>query len=195
MASSRLCSIDGCGKYVVARGWCTKHWRRWRSTGDPLAVKKTPPGEAFTFLCEVVLSYTGDECLIWPYKRNSDGYGGVGVKREMQSVNRIVCEHANGPPTTPTHQATHSCGRGHDGCCSQKHLRWGTPIENAEDQIAHGTRLYGEKNPISKLTKADVLNIRALRGQKSQRAIAAIYGISQPTVYKIQNGVNWSHLA
>jgi hypothetical protein len=194
LASSRLCSIDGCGKHAVGRGWCHKHWNRWRTTGDPLGVKKTPPGEAFTFLCEVVLSYTSDECLIWPYKRNSAGYGGIGVEREMQSVNRIVCEHANGPPPTPDHQAAHSCGRGHDGCCSQKHLRWATPAENAHDRIADGTEMYGEKNPVAKLTEADVQSIRRLRGQKSQRAIAAMFNVSQPCVFKIQTGISWGHL-
>lgn len=29
------CSIDGCGLPVAGRGWCTKHWTRWRRYGDP----------------------------------------------------------------------------------------------------------------------------------------------------------------
>lgn len=32
----RICGIDGCGKPHRARGWCTKHWKRWRVHGDPL---------------------------------------------------------------------------------------------------------------------------------------------------------------
>lgn len=31
----RMCSVDGCDKDAVARGWCSGHWRRWRNTGDP----------------------------------------------------------------------------------------------------------------------------------------------------------------
>lgn len=194
MASSRLCSIGGCGKCVVGRGWCAKHWNRWRTTGDPLAVKKTPPGQALQFYRDVVLTYTGDDCLLWPYKRRS-GYGEIGAKRKLQYVHRLVCEHANGPPPTPTHEAAHSCGRGHDGCCSQKHLRWATPAENAHDRIAHGTEGYGEKNGFAKLTDADGQNIRSLRGKKSQRAIAAMYGVTQPCVFKIQTGITWGHLS
>lgn len=29
------CSIDGCGKPVHCRGWCSAHWTRWRRHGDP----------------------------------------------------------------------------------------------------------------------------------------------------------------
>lgn len=31
------CSIDGCLLPSRSRGWCTKHWTRWRRYGDPAA--------------------------------------------------------------------------------------------------------------------------------------------------------------
>lgn len=33
--SQRTCSVDGCERGAVARGWCHLHWRRWRQFGDP----------------------------------------------------------------------------------------------------------------------------------------------------------------
>lgn len=33
--SDRTCSIDGCERQRVARGWCKLHHRRWLTYGDP----------------------------------------------------------------------------------------------------------------------------------------------------------------
>ena len=30
-----VCSVDGCGREVNARGWCERHYQRWRAHGDP----------------------------------------------------------------------------------------------------------------------------------------------------------------
>lgn len=38
--SQRICSVDGCGKPILnSRGWCSKHYQRWRRNGDPLLAK------------------------------------------------------------------------------------------------------------------------------------------------------------
>lgn len=39
----RTCSVPGCGKSVVARGWCTKHYQRWRKAADPSEVRRRQP--------------------------------------------------------------------------------------------------------------------------------------------------------
>lgn len=44
MKATRTCTIDGCQKPVLARGWCSAHWTRWKRHGDPLGggVERNP---------------------------------------------------------------------------------------------------------------------------------------------------------
>lgn len=34
--SQPICSVEGCEKTALARGWCGAHYRRWREHGGPL---------------------------------------------------------------------------------------------------------------------------------------------------------------
>lgn len=34
------CMIDGCEGRAITRGWCKKHYARWRSNGDPTVLKR-----------------------------------------------------------------------------------------------------------------------------------------------------------
>jgi hypothetical protein len=144
MASDKICSIEGCGKRHVARGWCNAHWQRWKDHGDPMAGvplrRRALGGEVDRWLREIAIPYSGDECLIWPYAKDSDGYGSI----RNRGVHRVVCEEVNGERPTLKHEAAHSCGNGHLACCAPSHLRWATHAENMADAIEHGTFIpYG----------------------------------------------------
>lgn len=39
---AKPCSVDGCAEAVLARGWCNRHYLRWRGTGDPLGSLSKP---------------------------------------------------------------------------------------------------------------------------------------------------------
>ena len=106
MATPRICSIEGCGKPVQGRGWCSLHYQRWRFHGDPLRCRHTPKGDLERYYRDVVLTHDGDECLVWPYGTQPNGY----AVWDKQCVSRMVCEEENGPPPTPEHDAAHSCG-------------------------------------------------------------------------------------
>lgn len=42
---NRTCSIDGCVSVVHSRGWCKKHYERWRVHGDPFQCGKMSTGD------------------------------------------------------------------------------------------------------------------------------------------------------
>jgi hypothetical protein len=75
-------------------------------------------------------------------------------------------------------------------------LRWGTPKQNADDKLRHGTHLLGDDHHRSKLDSSDVLRIRGWINSKfSVRAIASVFGVSQSTIFAIKCGRTWKHVA
>lgn len=194
MARSRLCSIPDCGKKHLARGLCGAHYQRWRTHGAPLGGRPTMNGDPMRYFHNTVIGYEGDECLPWPYAKNSHGYGHVCVDGRWLRVSRMVCEMFNGPPPSPLHDAAHSCGNGHMACVTKGHLSWKTRAGNAADRTTHGTEVRGVDTPSAKLTEDDVRRIRALRGKMFQRDIAKLFGVTQGNVGYIQRRATWAWL-
>lgn len=192
----RVCMIDGCQDHVVSRGWCDRHYRRWKRYGNPETLVKTPEGEPRRFYETTVLGFAGTDCLAWPYNRNSGGYGMVydPTTRKHLFIHRLACAHANGPAPSPEHQAAHSCGNGRKGCVNPNHLSWKTAKENHADKIAHGTHRRGEANYAAKLTADDVRAIRRLAGSISQSKIGLLFGVAQRTVGDIIHRKHWAWL-
>lgn len=91
-----------------------------------------------------------------------------------------VCRHLNGDPLD--NRLTNIC--------------WGTPKENAQDSIRHGTAVClrkGEAAVASKLTHDDVLAIRKLYSEGHlQKEIASVFSISQHHVSDIVRGKVWT---
>lgn len=46
--ADRTCSVEECCGPAIKRGWCRKHYERWRIHGDPLAFKRTIAPEVCT---------------------------------------------------------------------------------------------------------------------------------------------------
>jgi len=139
MTKHRICTIPDCGRKHKARGFCLLHYERFKQHGDPLFTLTAANGEPARFLAEA-LSYTGDDCLNWPFNRSQKGYAQIWQDGRQTLAARRVCLLAHGPPPTPEHEAAHSCGNGHDGCIAPGHLRWATHAENIADKQLHKLR-------------------------------------------------------
>jgi hypothetical protein len=193
MATNKICAIEGCGKPVIARGWCRKHYYRWKHHGHTGATR-TPAGEAMDYLKRIVLNFNGDECLTWPYYTSTYGYGIVTKDGKQIHATRVICEELYGHPPTPEHEAAHSCGRGHFGCITPRHLRWATPKENTEDKFLHGTVVHGESCHAAKLSASAVLAIYSLKGTDKQENIATAFNVTRRTVGRIWRREIWTRV-
>ena len=135
------------------------------------------------------LDFAGDECLIWPFSVNWNGYGHLKYEEKIQYAHRVMCRLAHGEPPSPKHVAAHSCHNGQGGCISPRHLSWQTPRENLLARREVGTHSPKKRwTNKGSLTADQVRQIRSLKGRMNQRQIGALFGISYQHVSVVQRG-------
>jgi hypothetical protein len=194
VAETRICAVDGCGKKRLALGYCRAHYRFLKRNGSPLDRKITERGLPLSFLRNLV-GHEGEECVIWPYGRLSNGYPVVGVGGRGCVASRVICEMVYGPVPFAGAEAAHSCGNGNKGCVNPCHLSWKSPLENSADKYRHGTIVRGSSIRSSKLTENDVLDIRLrLASGDTVSGIARDYGVWPAAISRIKTGRRWGWL-
>lgn len=190
------CKRAGCDRPSRRLGLCVGHYRRLKGTlpaNKPMS-NRAKRGEAALFIRVVAVAYGSDDCLVWPFARDSRGYGSVCVDGRKWVASRYVCTLAHGEPPTPEHHAAHSCNNGAGGCVNARHLSWKTPHENAQDRSIAGTCGRGKKGPRCKLDEQQVYEIRRLKGVETAQHLAVRYGISLNQIWKIQRQEAWAWL-
>jgi hypothetical protein len=120
-------------------------------------------------------SFEGDECLIYPFKRYVNGYGGTRVDGIETYAHRHMCRKKHGEPPTPEHEAAHKCGNGNLGCINPNHLRWATHAENMADTVDIDLIRDGSSGRFVRLVKPEKVKSIVLspRPLTRRRAIGA----------------------
>lgn len=189
------CSIESCDNIVSAQTFCSKHYTRLRRHGDPLA-GRTFDGEPMAFLESILDAEWSEDCIIWPFVRDRNGYGKLRYEDRCRSANQVILEKTVGPAPPDKPMALHACSKGHLGCCHPKHLIWGNQPQNMEHMVEAGTSCRGERQNHAKLTVRDVNRIRLLgnQGDILQRELAEMFGVSQGAISGIVNRTRWAWL-
>lgn len=122
----RTCSIDGCDKPVKNRGWCSMHYARWRTHGDPMKTKKFfDPDAAIQARTRV----EGD-CTVYTTSHDHKGYAYIKVQGVLRKVHRYAWERDRGPIPEGA-QVDHTCYN--KACYNVDHLRLANTAENVRN--------------------------------------------------------------
>lgn len=187
------CSIPGCDKPAISRGWCPKHYYRWRTHGraDFPTVQDLTTEERFW---QKVNRQGDSDCWLWTSSVRGDGYGAFQVESTKQiSAHRYSYQLRHGE-IPPGMVVMHSCDV--PLCVNPNHLSLGTTAENAADASRKGRRLPGSKNHQAKLDEKTVREIRTryAAGGTTQRELALAYDVSPALIGHIVNRRSWRHI-
>lgn len=199
------CSVPGCERNTHCRGWCRAHYLRWKKRGDvradiPIRDKRPnnmTPTEAFRYHMPGDPPSSG--CWPWPALTNKGGYGIITFHSGDLLAHRVAYELFSGPIPDQA-IICHHCDN--PPCCHPNHLYAGTTAENMADMARRGRTnkerpsLRGERHPQSKLSDADVVEIRRTyaSGKSTLATLATQYGITFQSVWRIIHRKNWKHV-
>lgn len=127
-----------------------------------------------------------DECWPWTANRDGDGYGQLtvleGDRRTTEKAQRVSWRLANGPIPDGM-LVLHRCDN--PPCVNPAHLFLGTHRDNVADCDAKGRRAQATFDRRA----ADEVRRRHASGE-SQVSLAASYGTSRITIWRIVHAIN-----
>jgi hypothetical protein len=170
--ASGVCSIEGCGQPIKARGWCGAHYKAWTRYGDPLANKRPQYAET----CSV-------EGCGKPQK--AKGYCHGHYKKALWYGD-------------PLHQRPERPTCSVEGCTKAAKARGycGTHYQRFQKH-GHADYVRAPKEPPRKpgmLTQEQIRRIQESRGVTTPTELASQFGTTVRTIIAIQAGRTWGWL-
>ena len=138
--AERTCSIEGCERSVIARGWCSAHYQRWKAHGDPTGGRVSPLKWPDNLLTR--MEHQPNGCIWFTGQISAAGYGRVWTGDTQSLAHRAAYEFFVGAiPEGMT--IDHEC-HNRSGCAitdaSCPHRRCVNPAHLAVKTIAENTK-------------------------------------------------------
>lgn len=195
---TQVCSLDGCSRPRIGRGYCGKHYQRWRKYGDPMKTQICrSDDEDFEARFWEQANPTADvtKCWLWGGAINESGYGKMCLKRPysyLQGVGRTVMTHRlayamyykNDPGELVVR---HRCDT--PQCINPHHLILGTVADNNADKKQRGGYFKGGHLKRVYLDENQVRTVRRrVEAGDSRRKIAREMSTSHKVISNIATG-------
>lgn len=191
--AERICTVPDCAGKAQVRGWCCRHYERWKRHGDPEAgqTRYLPNEDRFWRRVE---KRGVDECWLWLALLSTSGYGKLWVAEQTYVLaHRWSYENFIGPIPVGA-EMCHSCDT--PACVNPLHLFVGTHQENMADSSSKGRQKNtraGDKNGRAVLSHEQVSQIRLRyvprRGILTE--MAREYGVSRSAISQVVLGKTW----
>lgn len=170
--------------------------RRPRVNTTPIQKRRNRSGipglDRERFLSFVEKSEGG--CWLWTGRRDKDGYGVFGAKRNGKNytwrAHRFALAELAGVDVDNDLVTLHSCDN--PPCVNPAHLSLGTNLDNIADRQRKGRTPVGSQAGAAKLTEADIVLIREATG--TLKSIGERFGVSLSSIHLIKKAKIWRHV-
>lgn len=142
--------------------------------------------DIFRFSRKIIFT---ERCWEWARAKFDSGYGAFRIAGQNVRAHRFAFQ-AFIRPLEIGEDALHSCDN--PGCVRPADLFPGNNALNVADRDAKGRTARGEHSGSAKLS--DDLVAEILSDRRSQREIAAVYGVCKSTIGYIKRGEYWRHI-
>lgn len=127
-------------------------------------------------------------CWIWTAALGNSGYGHFWAYGRPNPAHRISYQLFVGP--VDDLHVLHRCDN--RLCVNPDHLFLGTIQDNTVDMVSKNRQAKGSRLGAAKLSENQIAAIRA--DTRSQRKIAADYGVSHTTIGQVKSRTLWRHV-
>ena len=182
-----VCSIQDCGGKVLCRGWCQRHYARWRCYGDPNKSKTIPRKDTLKQRLYRQFMVSDGSCREWTGTKSIHGYGFIKKNYKTMTAHRVSWEIHHGEIPSGMF-VCHKCDN--KGCVNPDHLFIGTAKDNTQDAISKGRAAIGDRHPMAKLSYGLVADIA--NSELPVKFLAEIHNVHISTIYKAKCGKSWN---
>lgn len=132
----------------------------------------------------------GDGCWEWTGSKDTGGYGSVKLYNKLHLVHRLIYQIFK---KRSLKDIGHTCDK--PSCCNPMHLAAMTEAENMQDMVRKGRSAKGSSSGVSKLTEAQVYEIKLkLKARIMSKDLAVQYAVNPSTIKAIKLGTTWNHV-
>lgn len=184
-----FCTLPGCGRRHLAKGYCRIHYERLKRNGSTESLLADLRGSTLERHFDILFkasSYDRNGCLVWVGAKTTLGYARFEKDGVSHKAYRLAYEKFRGD-IPPRMEVCHSCDN--PSCVNPEHLFVGTTKDNAEDREAKGRGNHvARRKPFAFVSpQGEIISGVGLKQFCAER------GLLQPKMSEVSKGTRRSH--